>query len=346
MASHPLVVQVRKKGNPIIAGNTVTFIWQGKTAPRLVDDLHNWDEDPQTMQLAGNGVWSYSQPLAVDAYVEYGFVDPKTGTRLPDPLNPNQIWNGVNSFNHYFYMPGSGPSSLIQPVKGIARGKVTRHHVPTSDYLVGSNRIVYLYQPPVKMPVPLLVVYDGIDYLKRVSLNVMVDNLIATKRIRPIAMAMLQNGRQARNLEYSCADSTLGFLSECLLPLAQDHLALTDPKKDPYGVLGASMGGLMALYTGMRLPHIFGKVLAQSGPFLLPDHPSVIVDLVRYLPAPKIDIWVDAGKYEWLLRGNRKMYSLLKEMKFKVTYHEFSGGHNYTAWCNDLPLGLEALFQR
>ena len=345
MPTHPLLAMARTIGNPVIGGEKVTFIWQGKTAPRLIDDLHNWGEDPQTMQRAGTELWSCSMPLAADAYFEYAFLDPKTGERLPDPLNPNRIWNGINAYNHYFYMPRSGPTPLVQSIKGVARGTVTRHQVPTKEYVVGANRTVYLYQPPVKAPVPLVVVYHGPDYLKRTRLNVIVDNLIAAKRVRPFAMAMVQNGGSARSLEYSCSESTLGFVFKCVISLAQEHLTLTPPGGEPYGVLGASLGGMMALYTGMRLPKVFGKVLSQSGAFLLPEHQFVVIDLVRYAPRPEIDIWMNAGHYERMLDSNRQMYALLKEKKYKVKYHEFSGGHNFTAWRDDIWRGLEALFR-
>jgi len=345
LSTQPHLVKARKTGNPVISGKTVTFIWQGKTAPRLIDDLHNWDEDPQTMQSAGTELWSYRMSLSTDAYFEYAFLDPKTGERLPDPLNPKRTWNGIDSYNNYFYMPRGGPTPLVQPIEGVARGKVTHHQVSTKEYVVGANRTVYLYQPPVKAIVPLVVVFDGSDYLKRARLNVIVDNLIAAKRIRPFAMAMIQSGGPARNLEYSCSESTLGFVFDCVIPMAQEHLPLTPTGEEPYGVVGASLGGLMAMYAGMRLPHVFGRVLSQSGAFILPEHEFVVVDLVRYAPKPNLDIWMDAGHYEWLLDSNLQMLALLKEKKYKVKYHEFSGGHNFTAWRDDIWRGLEALFR-
>jgi enterochelin esterase-like enzyme len=344
MPTHPLLAMARTLGNPVIEGEVATIIWQGATAPLLIDDLHNWDDSPQKMLRAGAELWSFSIPLPADAYLEYAFIDPQTGERIPDPLNPNRVENGVNGYNPYFYMPQGKPSPLVRPVKGIARGIVTRQDVPTRDYAAGAKRTVYLYQPPVKKPVPLIVVYDGPDYLRRAKLNVIVDNLIAEKHVRPFAMALVQNGGQARNLEYSCAESTLGFLFECVIPLAQEHLTLTPPGGEPYGVLGASLGGLMALYTGMRLPNVFGKVLSQSGAFDTPEYEFAVVDLVRYAPRPDIQVWMDFGRFEWLLEGNRQMYALLKEKNYQVKYHEFSGGHNYTAWRNDIWHGLEALF--
>jgi enterochelin esterase-like enzyme len=345
MPTHPLLAMARTTGNPITDTETVTFLWQGKIPPLLVDDFHNWEDSPQALQPAGTELWSLSMPLAPDAYFEYAFIDPKTGERIPDPLNPNRIWNGINAYNHYFYMPRSGPSPLIQSAKGVPKGTVTRYDVQAKEFVVGTKRTVYLYQPPVTAPVPLVIVYDGPDYLKRANINIIVDNLIASKRIRPFAMALIQNGRQARTLEYSCSESTLGFVFDCVIPLAQENLTLTPPGGEPYGVLGASMGGLMAMYTGMRLPQIFGKVLSQSGVFITPDHQFVVVDLVRYAPPPEIEIWMDTGRYEWLLENNRQMYNLLGEKKFKVKYHEYSGGHNFTSWRDDIWRGLEALFR-
>jgi enterochelin esterase family protein len=222
---------------------------------------------------------------------------------------------------------------------------VTHFQVPTKDHVVGTKRSVILYQPPVKQPVPLVVVFDGTDYLKRANLNIIADNLIAQKRVRPFAMAMIKDGGQARNVEYSCSDSTLGFISECVIPLAHEKLWLTPPGNRDYGLIGASMGGLMALYAGLRMPKMFGKVLCQSGAFIISEHEPVVIDLIKHIPAPKIEIWMDAGAYEWLLEGNRLIHALLKKSKYKVKYHEFSGGHNYTCWRNELARGLEALFQ-
>ena len=197
--------------------------------------------------------------------------------------------------------------------------------LPTSDYAAGANRTVYLYHPPVDNPVPLLFVYDGSDYLRRAKLNVIADNLIAEKHIRPFAMALVQNGGAARTVEYSCSESTIGLLMECVLPVAKEYLNL-EPIKNG------------------SLPHIFHKVLSQSGAFIAPDYQFVVVDLVKCAPPPEIDIWMDAGRLDWLLDGNRQMFSLLKEKNYHVKYHEFSGGHNFTSWRDDIWHGLEALY--
>ena len=346
MPTFPMLAIARTAGNPVIGENIVTFLWQGKEPVTLIEDLHNWEEYPQPMVKAASGLWLATLQLPPDGYLEYAFSDPKTGKRVPDPLNPRKVWNGIDAYNHYFYMPKAAPSPLVELAKGIPRGTVTRHEVQTREYAVGAKRTVYLYQPPVKDPVPLVIVYDGSDYLRRGKLNVIVDNLIAENHIHPFGMAMVQNGGRARSLEYACAEATLSFLFECVIPLAQEHLVLTPPGGEPYGVMGASLGALMAMYTGLRLPRIFGKVLCQAGSYGVPEYEYVVMDLVRYGPHLDLQVWMDAGRFDSLLETNRDMYALLKEKGYRVNYNEFSGGHNYTSWRNDLWRGLEVLFKK
>lgn len=332
--------------NPVIEGNKATFYWHGKTAPYFIDDIHMWEDAPQKMKRIDKGLWAYSIELPITAYLEYSFYEPRTETRIEDPLNKNIIFNGIQHYNHFFYMPKLSPTELAVRKKNILRGKVTHHLVETWMLADEGQRDVYLYHPPVKTPVPLLVVYDGTDYLKRALLNVIVDNLIHEKRIQPIAMAFLQNGDDRRSVEYACSDATIMWLDNVILPLAHKKLNLLDVTKYPgaYGVLGASFGGLMSMYTGLRMPETFGKVISQSGVFESEKRDFVAVDLIRSKRSREIKIWMDIGHFDWLLEDNRRLQPILRENGYDVTYREFSGGHNYTCWRDEVGIALEHLF--
>jgi enterochelin esterase family protein len=280
-----------------------------------------------------------------DAYLEYAyFLGEK---RLADPLNPRKVDNGTGDKNHYFTMPEYRPNLLARPCRGAMCGKISAESLPGLGLVVGKHRNVIFYQPPVTEPVPLVVVWDGPDYMRRASLTHIVSRLIAQQRIRPIALAMIANGGPARIVEYACGDAALAFVMESVLPAARRHLNLIDPEQSPgaFGVMGASMGGLMALYTGLRLPGIFGQVLSQSGAFSILEGQSVIWPLVKFGPVPALRIWMDAGHFEWLLEPNRKMAAALQDRGYSVEYHEFQAGHNYPAWRDDLWRGLEHLFR-
>ena len=349
-----ILTRLQTEGNPLISGKRVTFYWMGDWAPYLIDDLHEWEENPQPLRLlstpppgSDKPVWFTSFTLPRDAYLEYAFYDPNTKQRHADSFNPRSVNNGVGGHNHFFYMPEAQATPLAVPRKDMKHGVITRHVVETWMLADEGRREVHLYRPPVKGPVPLLVVYDGTDYLRRGKLAVIVDNLIAEKRIRPLAMAFLQNGKSHRGVEYACSDATIAWLDHVILPLARGQLNLLNIKRNPgaYGVLGASFGGLMSMYTGLRMPETFGKVLSQSGVFESEGRDFAAVDLIRGRQAhDRLNIWMDAGKLEWLLGDNRRVQPLLKDKGYHVTYREFSGGHNYTAWRDDVWRGLEALF--
>ena len=339
--------RARESGNPVVHGNRATFIWEGDHAPHFVSDVHGWEAKPKAFKRTSDDqVWSYSLTVPRDAYVEYAFYEPFTQEKILDPLNKRTVSNGMGSRNNFFYMPDATPSSLFMRRADVRTGTITRHRVEAGFLQDDGERDVYLYKPAVGSAVPLLVVYDGQDYLKRARLATIVDNLIADKRIRPIAMAFLQNSRSRRNVEYLCSDATITWLEDEILPLARNHLRLLNISNHPgaYGILGASAGGLMSMYTGLRMPEIFGKVLCQAGVFSWQERDFAAVDLVRYGQGRDLQIWMDVGTLDELLEDNRRMIAILDKRQYNVTYCEFSAGHNYTAWRDDVWRGLEALF--
>lgn len=330
--------RARAEGTPLIDGDRITFLWRGRRPPQLIGDFMHWGREgqaPLPAEPAGPGLWMCRLDLPADAYIEYAWL--VDGRRAPDPFNPRVTANGLGEANHYFYMPGAAPTPLVRRDRRVPAGRMQ----------VRGRRTVHFYQPPTADPAPLLVVFDGQDYLRRARLPVLLDNLIAQRRVRPLALALVENGGPAaRMLEYACSEATLAFLLYGLLPLAQARLNLLDPVEHPgaYGVLGASLGGLMALYCGLRAPAVFGQVLSQSGAFVVEGHPFVVWDLIRYEPHVPLRAWLDVGRYEWLLDANRRLRALLQPKAAGVDFHEYNGGHNFTAWRDALPRGLTALF--
>ncbi len=347
------LVRAQSEGAPLIDEHHATFVWQGDDPPLLRGDWNDWDASQPLPwrrvrrargQPAASPVWIATLELAPDAYMEYCLGSDET--RVEDPFNPRRVSNGMGKHNHWFYMPRGGPTPLAQRARGVVQGELIHLDLPTQQWIAGQQRRVVLYRPATAEPAPLLLVYDGPDYLRRARLATLVDNLIAQRRIRPIALALVANGRGARMAEYGGSDGTLAFIHEMVLPAAREHLSLIDITEQPgaFGVMGASMGGLMALMTGLRLPHIFGRVLSQSGAFHLGELPTAAVELAQHGPSRPLRIWLDVGRYEWLLESNRRMAALLQGRGYDVSYREFNAGHNYTAWRDDLWRGLEMLF--
>ena len=189
-----------------------------------------------------------------------------------------------------------------------------------------------------------MVVLDGQDYLRYARLPAIVENLMAQGRIGPLALALVSHGRQARVVEYACSEATAGFILNTVLPMARSEMNVVDA---PVAVLGASMGGLMALYLGITKPHAFNRVISQSGAFRASpvSYSDVLSDVILpNCPAPPIDIWMDIGTFEYLLPGNREIHEILVARGYHVEYREYSGGHNWTCWRNELEFALTAMF--
>lgn len=351
MSSKPLPdlrYQVETAGSPIIEGELVTFIWLGKRAPLLIGDFTDWESgQPVCLSRAAPGMWIHQQRFTADGYLEYVYLDGEQ--RVLDPYNPRRVYNNVSAYNNYFYMPAALPTPLLSSeYPATPRGTVTRFDAPARFLTAGSQRSVYLYQPPVAEPSPLLLVWDGRDYLRRAKLPTIIDQLIAQGRIQPLALAMVHNGGPARMVEYACSEVTVTFAKQVVLPLAQQQLNLLEIERHPgaFGVMGASMGGLMALFTGLRLPDIFGHVFSQSGAFTTWGRDPVIFDLLRHGAPLPLTLALQVGTYDFadLIPANRRLHSLLLEQDYLHAYFEFNGGHNYTAWRDNLQPGLEAIF--
>lgn len=356
MSPQELLEHAKTKGTPMIEGHQATFIWEGEKAPYLLGDFNNWGnwgEKPAELEQLAPNIWGITLIFEADAIMEYVYMDDlkDNKTRRYDPLNKKRKYpNGTGKFNNMLFMPKANLTKLTTVKKDIPRGTVTHHVLEgLAGFFVDNTRDVWLYQPATDEPVPLVVCYDGAQFKNLVKVFEIVDNLIAKKKMKPVALALIDSGKKARFIEYNCGEATLELVMGILLPLAKQHLHLIDVEKHAgaYGIMGASMGGLMALYTGMRYPHIFGHIISQSGAFREFISPEKLLyrQLVDTFPAPPpLKIWMDCGVTEWLIQANRNTAQLLTDKGWDVTYREFNGGHTNRMWGNMLEHALPTIF--
>jgi enterochelin esterase family protein len=123
-------------------------------------------------------------------------------------------------------------------------------------------------------------------------------------------------------------------------------------------VTGSSFGGLCAMYTGFRHSDVIGLVLSNSGSFqhLQGSDGTDVAEwteggwLIRDIGAAArkpLEIYLDAGRFERDLRdSNRHMRDVLAARGYKVTYAEFSGGHDYWIWRGTIADGMIALLRK
>lgn len=348
-----ILQRAQSEGTPIIEDGKAIFVWHGESAPELIGDFNNWGHSTTGvawLERTEPDIWIFELALPETAYIEYVFTnDPDDESqRILDKYNPNQVVNGLGKTNNYFSMPERPHNSLTEFVSGTRQGHVTRHTISHPYLLFDERRTVWLYHPATKDAVPLIVVYDGRDYMRQGEITQMLDNMIHQKLCAPVALAMVDNAKQGRFIEYNTSEATLRAVTDLVLPLARGRMNLINVDEHPgaYGILGSSMGGLMALYSGLRQPHLFGKVISQAGAYNL-DITKVdplIFKLAKDSSTKDIDVWMDVGTYDFLIDSNREMRDLLISKGYDVHYHEQPTGHNYTAWSDILPQALSTLF--
>jgi enterochelin esterase-like enzyme len=352
--------------NPRIDERGATFQWLDAAPPPIViGSWCNWDPGRGlTMRRARGDRWQARVDLPRDAYVEYGFV--RDGRSIPDPLNGRRVDNGVGGRNHRFWMPGAERRAAALARRRVPRGTVEQ----------GSINLGWLAAPPLerrlatyvpslavadttmRRELPLLIVLDGLDYLRRGRLTRILDALIADGSMAPVAACFLDDAGPARPAEYAANDFTVTVLAELVVPAAIERLGLA-PQGASGGtgkatILGSSLGGLMALHAGVRRPDLFGRVIAQStgamlegltiNGWLVPPIRSTLLALIEATPAPPIRLWLDVGDLEDLAEPNDRLAALLVRRGFDVAYRRFPGGHDQTSWAESLVDALPAIF--
>ncbi len=140
------------------------------------------------------------------------------------------------------------------------------------------TRSVWVYVPAGYVPgtiLPLMIDHDGrADAVIQSQLIVVMDNLIARKRLPMMAGVFIANGGDVRPSERSLEYDTVSgkyaeFIEHEVLPLAEKtaHVTFT---KDPElrGVIGQSSGSAAALAMAWFHPDWYHRVISYSGTFV------------------------------------------------------------------------------
>jgi len=339
-----------KEINPTIQLNHATFVYYGEIQPFFASDLNGWSEEYYLpFKSVTKGKWKIDIELDQDAYLEYCFFI--NNRRVLDPLNPSKTPNGMGKFNNSFFMSGANPSFIDDYLHESKNpGNLEKIAVNTQGLIPGKTRNISIYHPANYTPdTPILIVLDGQDYLERAKINRIVDHLIEYQTMKPIIMIMIESKTNSRTVEYSCSESNLLFIKHEVIPFVEKLKGIIPINERPgeYGILGASFGGLFAVFAGLRNPEIFGKVISQSGAFTIDQHPFVVWNLLDQVGSVPFDIFLDVGKYEWLLNSNYEFFNQLRgKSNKKYLFHEFNAGHNYVAWQKEIPKSLSFIFPK
>jgi enterochelin esterase family protein len=106
-------------------------------------------------------------------------------------------------------------------------------------------------------------------------------------------------------------------------------------------MIGASNGGNISLYIGVRHPEQFGKIAAQSSNVI-----SEISEIISKNSKSDLSFYLDIGTYDIdiLIPMVRSFNQLLEERSYRVQYMEWHEGHSWGNWKEHLRYPLLYFF--
>jgi enterochelin esterase family protein len=334
----------------------VTFIFRGEAdAVYLRQWVYGLNSSVPLKREADTDLWYVFLEIPGGSRIEYKFdvVRHGHGEWMTDPLNPLTAEDpfGQNSVcrAHGYRRPG-----WTLPDTGARAGTL-------ESIEVDSRRLAERREVPVYLPArfrrnrryPLLIVHDGLDFLKFADLRAVLDNLIERLEIPPMVVALTNPGDRLK--EYAGDPDHAGFVVKELLPALESALPL-DPAPRQRCLMGASFGAVASLSTAWRYPGVFNRLLLLSGSFAFSDigphtrgpafDPVVeFMNEFRSRPGlPARRLFVACGIYESLIYENRSLVPLLQSSGMTVRFREVRDGHNWENWRDRLQDGLSWLF--
>lgn len=377
--------RVQRAGTPFvepITGDTanvlITFVWRGDASTRhvaLVNAAVAGDEPAKALltRVAGTNVWYRSYPARADARFAYELSPndnlvpfdqvtdwgARAATFTRDPFN-SRVYHATIFGRDVSYAEGprAPPEEWIAVRPGVPKGRVEQ--TTFTSKLLGTTRDLWIYTPPAYDSVakgdglPLLLTFDGGEYVESVPAPTILDNLIAAKRIEPMVGVFVGSPDGQRDVELGTNEKYAEFIATELVPWLRSRARIaTSPTRNV--VAGSSLGGLAAAFVAHRHPELFGNVLSQSGAFMFSadgdPQPERLIRDIGAAPRRDIAYYLEAGIFEAgrfmkgvdLLTSNRHLRDTLRAKGYRVTYTEFAGGHSDLNWRSGFSRGLLAL---
>jgi enterochelin esterase-like enzyme len=309
--------------------------------------------------LPNTDVWYLSDVLPRAARFFYGIGVPEkprsdgVDSGSTDPLNNRTLAAG--SLEHpvkypFVEGPAAPHSPYLERRANVPHGVVM--DVEVSSAVLGTKRKVSIYTPPGYessiAPKAFMMVFDGDAYQSRIPTPAILDNLIAEHRIPPVVAAFVFTPEGVnRNDDLTPNKHFQDFLSGELMPFIRARYNVsTNPRLNAIG--GSSRGALIASYSGLCHPEIFGNVISLSGSYWwspgevsgqLVEDSGWLVKQFAEAPRSRLKVYMDVGTWEGpgQLMPNRVLYSVLKGKGCHVIYVEFPGSHAPFNWVQAFP---------
>jgi enterochelin esterase-like enzyme len=263
------------------------------------------------------------------------------------------------------------PEGFDKPRDGIAHGTLERVDYDSST--IGAKRWMEVYTPPgysKDKKCPVLYLLHGIggnenrEWSKQGVANVILDNLIADKKIEPMIL-VLPNGNATANDEGaggrggrggfgSGGDAAEmagpgwgknfeGDLLKDIIPFIESHYSVYNDREHR-ALAGLSMGGGQSLDFGLAHLDTFAFVGGFSSAPNTRTPEQLVPDPEKATKMLKV-LWISGGNKDGLLRISQGVHAYLKDKNVPHIYHVDDNAHDFKHWKNSLYWFAQQLFK-
>ena len=259
------------------------------------------------------------------------------------------------------------PAPAYLQVRNVPHGTIKSHEYKSKS--LGTDRKVMVYTPPdyekstARYPILYLLHGAGSDetsWTQRGQAHVILDNLIADGKLKPIVVVMPFGFAAARAPGTARGDAaenkmqregfTKDFLGDVIPMIESKFRVYAD--RDHRAIAGLSLGGAQALALGLSHPELFSRVAAFSPAMGAANNPAtggvdfetVLTDAAKINSQIKL-LWVSCGTEDTLFESVRQFSNQLSQRKVEHIWRVTGGAHAYPVWQRNLNDVAPMLFE-
>ncbi len=254
--------------------------------------------------------------------------------------------------------------------EGIEHGKLER--VDYDSKTIGAKRWMEVYTPPgysKEKKYPVLYLLHGIggnemrEWTKNGAANVILDNLIAEKKITPM-IVVFPNGNATTNPAAGGRGPRRGGpgggdpaalggdgwgkdfendLLKDIIPFIEANYSVR-ADREHRALAGLSMGGGQSLNFGLGNLDVFATVGGFSSAPNTRRPETLVPDPEKAKQQLKL-LWISCGNKDGLIRNSQNVHAYLKEKNVPHIYHVDDNAHDFKHWKNSLYWFSQQIFK-
>ncbi len=307
----------------------------------------------EDMVKGDTGLWTLTVGPLKPEYYGYKFIIDGVTVLDPNNLQIRRDWLGHESV---LLVPGK--ETELYFAHDVPGGTLSK--VWYDSPVIGLRRRMFIYTPPgyekgtEKYPV-LYLLHGGFNDEETWSsmgrINVIMDNLIALGKAKPMIVVMPNGNADEAAVPYESYPFTLPSgndgtpsafnmmngkfetsIVKDIIPFIEANYRVPANSKNR-AIIGYSMGGGQTFRIVLDNPDVFGYI-GVFGPAIFPQPPETDLKMEALKVADPILYWVGCGIDDNLCyEGTTKiLLPLLKKNNINYLYNETSGGHSWPNW--------------